>query len=126
MAEIARMRKLSLHDDEFEFFKNVKIARFMEFGLSSDVVQRCREWQPKINFAIASSLCSQSSVQRVPSCRLVGPYHETLRHGMIDVLAGIQSNINISMANVVGIHNLMLGWRNSPPPLFLVLRRMRL
>ena len=53
VAEISRMHQLSLHQSDFDFFKQIKIDRFVAFGLDEQVVRHCREWQPCVQSTIA-------------------------------------------------------------------------
>merc|ERR1711957_1061120 len=95
VAEIKRMRDLSMHESDFIKFRQVKIDRFVEFGLDSSVVQACRDWTQKTKsiIALASLVCTPYS-----SVRLVLPYDVHISKGVHDALNAVQGQWNILCA----------------------------
>ena len=122
VAEIVRMRRLSLHDSDFEVYKKLKVNRFVEFGLSPSVIETCNEWSPKIKSTIASSFCSVSSC----SVRLVLPYSRFLSRGVHSLANVVQAKWDVLLANVCSSPSILVSWRNASPPLFVVGRRRKL
>ena len=120
-AEIMRMHRLSLHAEDFEWFKRIKLDRFTEFGISELVLKSCADWIP----LAGSQISKQCFVPRVVTrgVRCVLPYHGGLYRGLPALAHEIGESWNLMLRNCNFESALNLGFKNSGLPLGIVLRR---
>ena len=124
-AEISRMHMLSLHREDFEHFKQIKIRRFEQFGLDPKVLDRCRSWLPIPKSKIAQEMCLvKQGKHRLVRCIL--PFHEHLCSGIVAVQSAVQHNWDLLLGNCLSEVRLQFGWANHARPLSLVLRNHKL
>ena len=125
IAEIVRMRSLSLHDSDFEYFKSLEIQRFRQFNLSPQVVEMCAAWVPPIHSTIASKFSIARSRPRV--FRVVLPYHVHIGVDIQSVCREVETAWNQLLSNIMPCEfSVRCSFRNSGVPLHIALRRGKL
>ena len=120
------MHALSLHTDEFEYFKELKIARFEQFGLDHEVINKCRNWMPRIQSTIAAQFFRSSSSNSVHLIRIVVPYTSFMSAGIYAVVKEIENTWNLLLKNILGEIRVQLAFCNAGAPLYVALRNMKL
>ena len=124
-AEIARMYMLSKHKEDFEFFKMLKISRFVEFSMSKAVLDKCKAWVPRVPSTIARTLSRSSSNSNGNSpLRVVIPYTKHLGDSVKNLAMEIQGTWNILLRGILSKIDLEVSFKNAGPPLHIALRRI--
>ena len=122
VGEIQRMRKLSMHDHTFEEYRDLKIARFVQFSLSHEVVESCRNWKP----TTPSSICKSSLIKSANFniLRVVVPFNAYICRGMHAVKVKIQESLDILLRGVMSRVQFEICYCNSGQPLHIALRKV--
>ena len=122
VSEISTMHRLSLHSDDFELYRSIKIARFERFGLDRQVIAACKSWTPRIRSSIAAS-CIVPRDRNV--LRIIVPYHSHIYRGFSRVLSGVQDTWNLLLGGVCPHLQVAVGYRSHGRLLVHMLNRNR-
>ena len=120
IGEISRMWRLSFHQSDFEFYRDLKCERFETFRLDPVVLSACRNWNPRSSSTIASSL---SSCDNRKVLRIILPYHSMMQRKLSSVISGIEETWNLLLQGVCSPLCVRASYRNFGVPLMVLLQK---
>jgi hypothetical protein len=100
LSETRRMHDLSQDFPTFRFFRDLKLARFAQYGVPLETIAKCRKWTPaKPRQTLESRPCNISNAER-GLFRIVVPYHRALGTILPAVMNRVSSKLRLMLAPV--------------------------
>ena len=111
------MHQLSLHPDDYSFFKELKVDRFAKFGLD---VHACSQWKPKNPATIAqASHLAVSHIFRIPL-----PFNKHIESAA-ELVASELSSVFGMVLRDIAVDRVQPVFENHGRPLAVLLRHLK-